>query len=452
MSNVLAPLREGVDQSADYEFMLIAEGLGAIEGVDTYLEELESELGEEPEPEIEAPQQRDSTESHLDTEEPSNAKADLDKRHVRDFITKVAKHGLLTADEEKSLATQIQAGKAAATRLQTGEYFDEETKQADIAIAQVGEKAFDRMRNCNMLLTIAPAARWHRRYKHRGGGLNRMEFIQEGVRGIERAIEKFDPAKGYKFSTYGMTWINNFMQRYAQNAGDTIRMPIARYVDNSLVNYENLRAAGKSEEEIAEEMEIDEKVHSQLQAAYQAQHVGSLDWAGVTDEGESAARYAFIGDPRSQQEFEAVHTDSSDEKNQLGSVYDALIQIFPAASVWAYIKYNDGEVLNSTDAKRVSRMKDALEHPAVQRTLHSLIGIETPWQDAACASDPVAVLRTKSPKEREELKEACITCPVLEKCQELVEEKRPTGGVWAGVTRTKQSYKTDGAAARLGES
>lgn len=443
MSNVLAPPREGVDQSADYEFMLIVEGLGTIEGADTYLEEIEHKLDREAKLEVGTAQQGNNTELNFDIEEQHSNKTNLDKRHVRDFVTEVAKYGLLTADEEKLLATQVQAGRAATGRLEVGEYSSEEARQADIALAQTGEIAFGRMRNCNMLLTIAPAARWHRRYKHRGGGLSRMEFIQEGVRGIERAIEKFDPNKGYKFSTYGMIWINNFMQRYAQNTGDTIRMPITRCVDNSLTDYERLKAAGKSEEEIAAEMEIDEKVHSQLQAAYQAQWVGSLDWIGVTGEEESVARYEFIGDPRSQQEFDGVHADLSEEKNQLGPVYDALIQIFPVTSVWAYIKYNDGEVLHSTDAKRVSRMKVALEHPAVQHVLHTLMGMETPWQEAACADDPVRVLRSRSPKEREELKEACATCPVLEKCQDLVTEKRPIGGVWAGITRTKQSYESD---------
>ena len=76
------------------------------------------------------------------------------------------------------------------------------------------------MINANLRLVVAQA----RRYQ--GHGLPLEDLVQEGMLGLIRAVEKFDWRKGFKFSTYGILWIRQAIQRGLQNSGRTIRLPV----------------------------------------------------------------------------------------------------------------------------------------------------------------------------------------------------------------------------------
>jgi len=82
----------------------------------------------------------------------------------------------------------------------------------------------ERMVSANLRLVVAVVMRQNRRIQH----LNHdpLDLIQAGNLGLIRAVEKFDPSRGYKFSTYGYWWIRQSINRYLQENSSSIRLPI----------------------------------------------------------------------------------------------------------------------------------------------------------------------------------------------------------------------------------
>jgi RNA polymerase primary sigma factor len=109
------------------------------------------------------------------------------------FMDAAGRHKLLTAAEEVTLAKRIERGEAAAK---------------------------ERMINSNLRLVVSIAKRYQ------GHDVPLLDLIQEGVIGLNRAAEKFDWRKGYKFSTYATWWIRQACQRAVANQSKTIRIPV----------------------------------------------------------------------------------------------------------------------------------------------------------------------------------------------------------------------------------
>jgi RNA polymerase primary sigma factor len=108
------------------------------------------------------------------------------------FMNRAGRYPLLTASEEVALAKQIERGDAAAKEL---------------------------MINSNLRLVISIAKRYQ------GNGLPLFDLVQEGVIGLNRAAEKFDWRRGFKFSTYATWWIRQACQRALSGQSATIRIP-----------------------------------------------------------------------------------------------------------------------------------------------------------------------------------------------------------------------------------
>ncbi len=109
------------------------------------------------------------------------------------FLREVARHPLLTADQEVELAKRIERGDLAAK---------------------------EQLVNSNLRLVISNAR------KYQGLDLPLLDLIQEGILGLIRASEKFDYRRGYKFSTYATFWIREAIQRGIANRARTIRIPV----------------------------------------------------------------------------------------------------------------------------------------------------------------------------------------------------------------------------------
>ncbi|MGD0284074.1 MAG: sigma-70 family RNA polymerase sigma factor, partial [Candidatus Saccharimonadales bacterium] len=118
---------------------------------------------------------------------------DIADDSVRLFLREIGQIPLLSAEEELALAKQVVAG-------------DKDAK--------------DKMAVANLRLVVSIAKRYV------GRGLDLLDLIQEGNTGLLRAVEKFDPDKGFKFSTYATWWIRQAITRAIADQARTIRIPV----------------------------------------------------------------------------------------------------------------------------------------------------------------------------------------------------------------------------------
>jgi len=140
-----------------------------------------------------------------------------DDAKASDIGSAVEKDDMMQADASKSLdATQLYLGEIGFSPLLTAE---EEVLYARRAL-RGDEAARKRMIESNLRLVVKIA----RRYNNRGLAL--LDLIEEGNLGLIRAVEKFDPERGFRFSTYATWWIRQTIERAIMNQTRTIRLPI----------------------------------------------------------------------------------------------------------------------------------------------------------------------------------------------------------------------------------
>ncbi len=138
---------------------------------------------------------------------------------VRMYLHEIGRTALLSAEEEVTLANAIIAGKAAAESLK-GDDLDAETRDALTLTRQRGRNAEQRLAQANLRLVVSVAKRYV------GRGMSILDLIQEGNIGLLRAVDKFDPTLGYKFSTYATWWIRQAISRAIADQARTIRIPV----------------------------------------------------------------------------------------------------------------------------------------------------------------------------------------------------------------------------------
>lgn len=125
---------------------------------------------------------------------------------------------LLRADEEQALGRRIQAARLAEDRLRRGDFEPPERAALERTVAD-GREARRRFVEANQRLVMKVAQRY------RGSGLDFEDLIQEGNLGLIRAVERFDPERGLRFSTYAVWWIRQAIQRAIEERGRLIRLP-----------------------------------------------------------------------------------------------------------------------------------------------------------------------------------------------------------------------------------
>ncbi|MCA9332760.1 RNA polymerase sigma factor RpoD [Candidatus Saccharibacteria bacterium] len=190
---------------------------------------------------------------------------DIADDSVRLYLREIGKIPLLNAEEELELAQRVVAG---------------------------DKRAKDKMAEANMRLVVSIAKRYV------GRGLDLLDLIQEGNTGLLRAVEKFDPDKGFKFSTYATWWIRQAITRAIADQARTIRIPVhmVETINKLLRTQRRLTQELNREptnEEIAKAMEIDvDKVEHIMKIK---QDISSLD-ASVRDDEEDSVLADFIED------------------------------------------------------------------------------------------------------------------------------------------------------------
>jgi len=140
---------------------------------------------------------------------------------VKDYLKQIGRVRLLTARQEVELAKRIEAGLFAGHKLATGSQDLSAEARTDLEqVTEDGRTARDHLVEANLRLVVSLA----RRYT--GRGMLFLDLIQEGNLGLIRAVEKFDYAKGYKFSTYATWWIRQAITRAMADQARTIRLPV----------------------------------------------------------------------------------------------------------------------------------------------------------------------------------------------------------------------------------
>lgn len=138
----------------------------------------------------------------------------------RQYLREIGRIPLLTAAEEVELARRVEAGLFAEEKLSTTPALDSGLALDLDRIVVMGRMAKRRLIEANLRLVVSVAKRYV------GRGLTMLDLVQEGNLGLIRAVEKFDYARGYKFSTYATWWIRQAMSRALADQARTIRVPV----------------------------------------------------------------------------------------------------------------------------------------------------------------------------------------------------------------------------------
>ena len=214
---------------------------------------------------------------------------------VRLYLREIGKIPLLTTEEEQDLAQRIVKG---------------------------DKKAKDKMVESNMRLVVSIAKRYG------GRGLDFLDLIQEGNTGLLRAVEKFDPEKGYKFSTYATWWVRQAITRAIADQARTIRIPVhmVETINKVLRTKRKLTAKLNHEptnEEIAKELDMEpDKIDYVMRIK---QDIASLD-ASIGREGDDED--SVLGDFVEDEERDSPEESTANQilKEQLSEIISTLSQ------------------------------------------------------------------------------------------------------------------------------
>lgn len=215
------------------------------------------------------------------------------------FLSSICREPLLTASEEIELGNHVQ-------RMMELQGKNRETLSAEEKkTLRLGKKSKNRMVRANLRLVVSVAK------KYQGKGLDLQDLIQEGSIGLERAVEKFDPTRGYKFSTYAFWWIRQSMTRSIATQGRTIRLPVHLSERLAMMKRANQELSHKlgyspSRKEIAKAMKVTiEEVESILE---QSLTMSSLDEPVNASDGKSILG-DLIADKRNLDPMEEIEND-----------------------------------------------------------------------------------------------------------------------------------------------
>ncbi|MFP5352591.1 MAG: RNA polymerase sigma factor RpoD [Actinomycetota bacterium] len=220
-------------------------------------EEEEEEEAETPAPDADEDRVRARREVDMALKAPTNDP-------VRMYLKEIGRVPLLTAQEEVSLAKRIEAGLIAEEKLESGAKLSDDERLELRMTRRDGAMAKRHLVEANLRLVVSIAKRYV------GRGMAFLDLIQEGNLGLIRAVEKFDYAKGFKFSTYATWWIRQAITRAIADQARTIRIPVHMVETiNKLVRIQRqlLQDLGRepTADEIAEQMELTPKKVREIQ-------------------------------------------------------------------------------------------------------------------------------------------------------------------------------------------
>jgi len=208
----------------------------------------------------------------------NNLKGNYSADLVRTYLHEIGRVPLLTHEQEIVYGKQVQkmmtllaSKEELRSELSLKEWADN-AQMSEIELNRIirqGQRAKKKMIEANLRLVVAIAKKYQKR------NMEFLDLIQEGSLGLERGVEKFDPTRGYKFSTYAYWWIRQAITRAIAQQARTIRLPI--HITEKLnkikkTQRELAQKLGRSAEivEIATELELKpEQIREYLSIARQ---------------------------------------------------------------------------------------------------------------------------------------------------------------------------------------
>jgi len=199
--------------------------------IDFDSEDLDDEL------DVKAEKRKEAKEEARKEKEVKESMQELSSDSVRMYLSEIGKVKLLTGDEEKRLGRRIKKGDPTAKQL---------------------------LAEANLRLVVSIAK------KYIGRGLSFLDLIQEGNIGLFRAVEKFDPDRGFKFSTYATWWIRQAITRAIADQARTIRIPVHMVETINKLTHTQRRLVQElgrepTIEELSAEMDMDAKKVKHIQ-------------------------------------------------------------------------------------------------------------------------------------------------------------------------------------------
>jgi len=279
---------ETIDAGVDEELLEDA----TIPAVDPLIADIDGPALEDLEEEVDTDEDLLSQEQYFD---------DASDDSVRLYLREIGKIPLLNAEEELTLANSVVANRdelaevwvkiheieakvadEIGDKIEKLSKTDRDTRDKLKSQAAKLSRPKDKMAEANMRLVVSIAKRYS------GRGLDFLDLIQEGNTGLLRAVEKFDPDKGFKFSTYATWWIRQAITRAIADQARTIRIPVhmVETINKLLRTQRRMTQELNREpsiEELAKELEMEpDKVEYVMKIK---QDITSLD-AGVGRDGD----------------------------------------------------------------------------------------------------------------------------------------------------------------------
>jgi RNA polymerase primary sigma factor len=233
------------------------------------------------------------------------------------FLNDLGRYPLLNAAEEVALAKQMERGDLAAK---------------------------ERMVNSNLRLVVANAK------KYQGHGVSLLDLIQDGIIGLNRAVEKFDYRKGFKFSTYATWWIRQACQRAVANQSATIRIPV--HVQERRAKLR--RARQRLETQLGRAPTVEELAHAaQLKLSHAEEALDAVE--------ASVSLNQTIGD--GDQEFGDLFADTTNEDPveladsalERERLHDALAQLDERERRVLELRFGLGDTEEATSLEEIGR-------------------------------------------------------------------------------------------------
>lgn len=292
------------------------------------------------------------------------------------YFRQMAQEPLLSADDEITLAKRIELGIKAQERLDrpsTYENYSQEHIQKLQKIAQDGQRAREHLGRANTRLVVSIAKRYM------GQGLPFPDLIQEGNVGLMRAVDKYDYARGNRFSTYATWWIRQAITRALAQKTRTIRIPLhmterIRQMYRTAQSLEQSLGRRPSPEEIADEMDMPvDAIRGMMDAS---QHAIALE-RPVGEDGDSE-----FGDFIEDQESPSP-VDSATQHLLEETIEEILAELTPRQSHILRLRFGLGgvephtleEIANkfSLSRERIRQLeKEALRRLRHPRLAHNL--------------------------------------------------------------------------------